>query len=56
MNRQSLSRIEIGKQPVPLKMLVSLWEDFGVSSDYVLNGQETEKISGQKLQHLQKKG
>ena len=49
VNRHSLSRIETGKQPVPLQMLVSIWEAFGVNSDYVFNVQETEKISGQKL-------
>jgi len=39
-NRHSLSRIESGKQPPPLEIMVALWTVYKVDSNWILNGVE----------------
>ena len=38
VNRHSLSRIEAGKQQPPIEMVTRIWDKYGVDSNWILNG------------------
>ena len=56
VNRHSLSRIEAGKQPPPIEMVTSIWDKYGVDSNWILNGVEpaSENVNDLRieLQHV----